>query len=108
MTEVAPLIFVVDDDSSVRTSLGRLLEAAGYAVETFGSAHAFLDRAPHAGPCQSSTIAHARLTGPVPEALAHRTPDGHRLPSQRRPHKRPGHGRGRSISWPSLTTSKSF
>jgi CheY-like chemotaxis protein len=51
MTEVAPLILVVDDDPSVRTGLGRLIEAAGYAVETFESAHAFLDRAPHAGPC---------------------------------------------------------
>jgi FixJ family two-component response regulator len=51
MTTVAPMIFVVDDDSSVRTSLGRLLEAAGYAVETFPSAREFLARAPQAGPC---------------------------------------------------------
>ena len=51
MTTVAPMIFVVDDDPSVRTSLGRLLEAAGYAVETFASAREFLARAPHAGPC---------------------------------------------------------
>jgi FixJ family two-component response regulator len=51
MTGGAPVIFVVDDDPSVRTSVGRLLEAAGYAVETFESARAFLARTPHAGPC---------------------------------------------------------
>ena len=51
MTTVAPMIFVVDDDPSVRTSLGRLLEAAGYAVETFASAREFLARAPRGGPC---------------------------------------------------------
>ena len=51
MTTAAPTIFVVDDDRSVRTSLGRLLEAAGYAVETFASAREFLARAPQAGPC---------------------------------------------------------
>ena len=51
MTGVAPMIFVVDDDPSVRTSLARLLEAAGYTVETFASAREFLARAPHAGPC---------------------------------------------------------
>ena len=51
MTAAAPMIFVVDDDPSIRTSLGRLLEAAGYAVETFASARAFLARAPQAGPC---------------------------------------------------------
>jgi FixJ family two-component response regulator len=72
MTEVAPLIFVVDDDPSVRTSLGRLLEAAGYAVETFGSAHAFLDRAPHAGPgCLVLDVRMPGLTGlQLQEALA--------------------------------------
>jgi FixJ family two-component response regulator len=51
MTTVAPMIFVVDDDPSVRTGLGRLLEAAGYAAETFASAREFLARAPYAGPC---------------------------------------------------------
>jgi FixJ family two-component response regulator len=51
MTTVAPMVFVVDDDPSVRTSLARLLEAAGYRVETFLSAREFLACAPHAGPC---------------------------------------------------------
>ena len=39
-------VFVVDDDISVRKGLGRLLKASGYVVETFGSAHEFLQTAP--------------------------------------------------------------
>ena len=35
-------IFVVDDDAAVRDSLGALLEAEGFAVETFESAKSFL------------------------------------------------------------------
>jgi FixJ family two-component response regulator len=41
-----PLISVVDDDSSVRQALRRLLGSAGYDVETFGSARAFIDSSP--------------------------------------------------------------
>ena len=37
-----PIIAIVDDDQSVRRSLHRLIRAAGYAVETFGSAGDFL------------------------------------------------------------------
>jgi FixJ family two-component response regulator len=37
------LISVVDDDASVRRALRRLLQLAGYAVETFASASEFLD-----------------------------------------------------------------
>jgi two-component system, LuxR family, response regulator FixJ len=39
------VIFVVDDDDAARDSLATLLEAAGYAVETFSSGKSFLDRA---------------------------------------------------------------
>jgi RNA polymerase sigma factor (sigma-70 family) len=45
------VVFVVDDDASVRKSLARLLTAAGYAVEAFATAREFLQRAPVAGPC---------------------------------------------------------
>jgi FixJ family two-component response regulator len=44
-------VFVVDDDPSVRKSLTRLIEAAGYTVEAFASAREFLDAAPASGPC---------------------------------------------------------
>ena len=37
-------IAVVDDDASVRKSLSRLLHGAGFEVETFSSAEAFLAR----------------------------------------------------------------
>jgi two-component system, LuxR family, response regulator FixJ len=38
----APTVFVVDDNPSVRKSLHSLIEAAGLAVETYGSAGEFL------------------------------------------------------------------
>jgi FixJ family two-component response regulator len=51
LTAVAPLVFVVDDNPSVRKSLSRLLAAAGYTVEAFASAREFLTRGPSEGPC---------------------------------------------------------
>ncbi len=47
----APLVFVVDDDASVRKSLVRLIKAAGYEAEAFGSVGDFLARRPYDGPC---------------------------------------------------------
>jgi FixJ family two-component response regulator len=47
----AALVFVVDDDASVRKSLGRLVRAAGYEAEAFTSVHDFLARPPYDGPC---------------------------------------------------------
>jgi FixJ family two-component response regulator len=47
-----PAIAVVDDDSSVRRSLGRLLTSAGYPVTTFPSARDFLKWLPdHRAAC---------------------------------------------------------
>jgi FixJ family two-component response regulator len=45
------VVFVVDDDPSVRKSLTRVISAAGYAVEAFASAPEFLERVPATGPC---------------------------------------------------------
>ena len=42
-----PIIAIVDDDASVRRSLHRLVQSAGYAVETFASAREFLEWLPH-------------------------------------------------------------
>ena len=39
---IAPVVFVVDDDAAVRDSLRALLEVAGYAVEPYSGAEAFL------------------------------------------------------------------
>ena len=41
-----PVIAIVDDDASVRRSLQRLIQAAGYPVETFASAREFLEWLP--------------------------------------------------------------
>ena len=44
-------VAVVDDDESVRQSLGRLVRSAGFAARTFASARDFLVANPHPGPC---------------------------------------------------------
>lgn len=44
------IIYVVDDDSSVRTAVKRLIRSLGFTVETFDSAQAFLNHEPHEGP----------------------------------------------------------
>lgn len=49
MSGAEPTVFVVDDEPSVRKSLGRLLKAAGYRVEAFASAKEFLQSGPHDG-----------------------------------------------------------
>jgi FixJ family two-component response regulator len=41
-----PVIAIVDDDASVRRSLHRVVQAAGYPVETFASAREFLEWLP--------------------------------------------------------------
>lgn len=47
MMQPAPIVFVVDDDASVRRSLSRLLKSAGYQVEMFASAGDFLASGRH-------------------------------------------------------------
>jgi FixJ family two-component response regulator len=44
------LVFLIDDDASVRKGVSRLLRSAGYKSEVFGSASDFLAREQHAGP----------------------------------------------------------
>jgi FixJ family two-component response regulator len=60
--EPPELVFVVDDDLSVRRGLERLLRSAGYAVETFASATAFLDRGDYEG--ASCLVLDVRMPGP--------------------------------------------
>ena len=51
MAEMTPVVFVVDDDISVRESLELLITTAGWQPETFASAQDFLSR-PRVGiPC---------------------------------------------------------
>jgi FixJ family two-component response regulator len=51
MPDVTSIVFVVDDDVSVRESLELLLKAAGWQPETFASALAFLSRPRPTVPC---------------------------------------------------------
>jgi FixJ family two-component response regulator len=44
MSHATPIVFVVDDDVSVRESLESLLRSTGWQVETFASAQEFLSR----------------------------------------------------------------
>ena len=44
MANAIPIVFVVDDDISVRESLEGLIRSEGWEVETFASAQAFLSR----------------------------------------------------------------
>jgi FixJ family two-component response regulator len=45
LAHVTPIVFVVDDDISVRESLEALLQCAGWETETFATAQDFLSRA---------------------------------------------------------------
>ncbi len=44
MNEPLSIVFVIDDDDSVRRALRRLIRSVGLQVELFGSAHEFLER----------------------------------------------------------------
>jgi len=44
MTELHHVVFIVDDDASVRDALKRLIRSVGLRVELFGSAQEFLQR----------------------------------------------------------------
>lgn len=50
MNDAEPIIYVVDDDPSVRKSLGRMLKAHGYKSELYATALEFLRRPAHHGP----------------------------------------------------------
>ena len=50
MTEPEPIVFVVDDDRSMRTSTERLVRSAGFNVKTFASAQEFLESVRPDGP----------------------------------------------------------
>jgi FixJ family two-component response regulator len=72
VTGAASMVFVVDDDSSVRKSLTRLIGSAGYTVEAFASAREFLARARYPGPaCLVLDVRMPGLNGlDLQEALA--------------------------------------
>src|SRR6202051_4534745 len=61
MTETDSIVFVVDDDPSVRRAIKRLVESVGLRVEVFGSATEFMnDSRPEVASCLVTDI---RLPG---------------------------------------------
>jgi FixJ family two-component response regulator len=71
MSKAGTLVCVVDDDQSVRRSLGRLFKSAGYAAELFASAEEYLAREIFEGPiCLILDVRMPGLKGPgLQEAL---------------------------------------
>ena len=61
MNTPTALVFLIDDDASVRKGVSRLLRSAGYECETFASATDFLAREPHGGP--TCLIVDVRMPG---------------------------------------------
>ena len=51
MSSSENLVFLIDDDASVRKGVSRLLRSAGYTNEVFASAAEFLLRERYPGPC---------------------------------------------------------
>jgi FixJ family two-component response regulator len=61
MTEVEPIVFIVDDDASVRRSTERLIRSAGLKVQAFASAREFLNNPRAEGP--ACLVLDVRLPG---------------------------------------------
>jgi RNA polymerase sigma factor (sigma-70 family) len=61
MKEPAPMVFVVDDDESVRKALKRLITSVGLSVKTFATAQEFLSRERYDGP--SCLVLDVRMPG---------------------------------------------
>ena len=61
MTEAEPIVFVVDDDPSVRRSMERLIQSTGFKIQTFRSAGEFLRRPRPEGP--ACLVLDVRLPG---------------------------------------------
>jgi FixJ family two-component response regulator len=72
-----PVVFVVDDDSSVRESLELLIMASGWRPETFASAQEFLARPPARVPsCLVLDVSLPDLNGlELQKRVAHDRPD---------------------------------
>jgi FixJ family two-component response regulator len=62
-----PTVYIVDDDSSARRGLARLIRASGMVAETFPSAEAFLTHDRHHGP--ACIVLDVRMPGSSGPAL---------------------------------------
>ena len=57
----APIVYVIDDDDDIRTSIAGLLKSEGLRSQTFRTAQEFLERQPSAGP--TCLVLDVRLPG---------------------------------------------
>lgn len=58
-----PLVYVVDDDESMRRALERLLRSAGFGVQLFASSEEFLQRSRPDGACLVTDVRMPGMTG---------------------------------------------
>ena len=78
MSKLTPVVFVVDDDVSVRESLEALIETAGWRTKTFATALDFLDNTPDTSP--SCLVLDVSLPGLSGLDLQHRLGDRRDMP----------------------------
>jgi len=65
MTNVSPIIHIVDDDASFRTAVGDLLSASGYRIARYESAAQLLETPPGSEPaCVLLDVQMAGMSGP--------------------------------------------
>ena len=74
----AHVIAIVDDDASIRRALHRLIQAKGFAVESFASARDFLDAVPHCRP--ACLVLDVHLNGSGFELQERLAADGMKIP----------------------------
>src|SRR5690349_6654671 len=76
MNTAKALVHIVDDDESMRTATSRLLRAAGYEVQMYGSVGEFLLGSAKEAPTKECAILDVQLPGPsgldLQDALAKR------------------------------------
>ena len=88
MPDVTSVVFVVDDDVSVRESLELLIRTAGWQPETFASAQEFLSRPRRYCSVLPGARRDAARTQRSRAAAAARRPDGHADHLHHRPRRR--------------------
>ena len=74
MPDVTSIVFVVDDDISVRESLELLIRSAGWQPETFASAQEFLSRPRATVPC--CLVLDVTLPGSTASSCSSSSPSG--------------------------------
>ncbi len=80
MSKTNPLVFVVDDDESMREAMRGLMKSLGYTAQTFASAEEFLYSCQV--PCTSCLIADVQMRGMTPfELHRHLIASGNAIPT---------------------------